>query len=375
MGISVQEALRFEGLSQARIIAGQSGLHRIIKRISVIECPDYYNYKKLLREGDFFLTSFFAIKDDVIALFNMVKILIGSDSSGLCIIDQYMNTLPPKVKDLADHFAYPVLVIPRDTPYADIITDIMDAIIQKKEDIIIELKINNLLQSNNEEETKKMAHEINANFKSNILTLYIKGSQKVIQELTNLKRGYDHWTFLKYQNGFLLVLSFGDNDKKLISVHVKNLIKTMELCSHNFKLGISNVYHGLQNLNICMKEALFAFEAADKMLGKNFIYYGDLGIYKLLMPLKHQPEIKRFHDEILIPIIKHDEKYNTSLLKTAVSYTENGGDMRKTAEALFQHVNTIRYRIGKIKEIMGMEQMDGNFYEQLSIAVKIHKMF
>jgi DNA-binding PucR family transcriptional regulator len=41
---------------------------------------------------------------------------------------------------------------------------------------------------------------------------------------------------------------------------------------------------------------------------------------------------------------------------------------------MFQHGNTIRYRINKIKEILEMENLEGSFNEQLSIAIKIYKV-
>ena len=92
------------------------------------------------------------------------------------------------------------------------------------------------------------------------------------------------------------------------------------------------------------------------------------------MLIKDEPELKRFHDEIIVPLENYDRQKGTSLLNTAVAYVENDGDIGKTAESLYQHQNTIRYRLNKIKEILDMKGVNGSFYEKISIAVKIHKI-
>lgn len=51
---------------------------------------------------------------------------------------------------------------------------------------------------------------------------------------------------------------------------------------------------------------------------------------------------------------EHDAASNTSLYVTAVALAHARGDVRAAAEELFQHPNTIRYRLGRIKEVLGM---------------------
>jgi DNA-binding PucR family transcriptional regulator len=76
-----------------------------------------------------------------------------------------------------------------------------------------------------------------------------------------------------------------------------------------------------------------------------------------------------------MPIMQHDEKYNTELLTTAIKFVENDGNVPETAKSLFAHKNTIRYRLNKIKEILQIEGRELDFLEQLSVAVKLHKLY
>lgn len=63
------------------------------------------------------------------------------------------------------------------------------------------------------------------------------------------------------------------------------------------------------------------------------------------------------------------------MFHTAVKYIENDGIKKTTADSLFIHENTVRYRINKIKEILGMKDLEGSFYEQLSAAIKLYKVY
>ena len=50
---------------------------------------------------------------------------------------------------------------------------------------------------------------------------------------------------------------------------------------------------------------------------------------------------------------EYDESHGTLLLPTAQAFARAHGDVRATAEALFQHPNTVRYRLGRIERRAG----------------------
>ena len=67
---------------------------------------------------------------------------------------------------------------------------------------------------------------------------------------------------------------------------------------------------------------------------------------------------------------EYDDAHGTSLLPTAEAFAWARGDVRATAEALFQHPNTVRYRIGRMKEVLNMpESTDREMAELLSFMV------
>ena len=55
-------------------------------------------------------------------------------------------------------------------------------------------------------------------------------------------------------------------------------------------------------------------------------------------------------------------------------YVSSGGDILKASDKRNCHQNTIRYRLGRIREIAGLADVtDGELYMRLKVAVNIKK--
>ncbi len=65
-------------------------------------------------------------------------------------------------------------------------------------------------------------------------------------------------------------------------------------------------------------------------------------------------------------------KTGGNLYETAISYVCKNGQLKDTASDLFQHINTIRYRINKMKSLLHYKDSDYVFYADISLAVRIH---
>jgi DNA-binding PucR family transcriptional regulator len=69
--------------------------------------------------------------------------------------------------------------------------------------------------------------------------------------------------------------------------------------------------------------------------------------------------------------VAYDEQYETELVRTLESFLDADGNVAKTAERLFTHRHTIRYRLDRAKELTGgldVSSTDGR--ERLSLGLK-----
>jgi DNA-binding PucR family transcriptional regulator len=61
-------------------------------------------------------------------------------------------------------------------------------------------------------------------------------------------------------------------------------------------------------------------------------------------------------------------------METLLEYVENSGDMKLTAQKMFQHSNTIRYRINKIRKLLGLED-DAHSLAQLYVFARLRRIY
>lgn len=68
---------------------------------------------------------------------------------------------------------------------------------------------------------------------------------------------------------------------------------------------------------------------------------------------------------------EYDAKYTSNLLETLQLYVEGHGEISAVAGQLYQHPNTIRYRLRKAKELLEPVFGTADFYEQLFITIRL----
>lgn len=94
-------------------------------------------------------------------------------------------------------------------------------------------------------------------------------------------------------------------------------------------------------------------------------------LINILSQSVNSQELLNFSKKIIEPIKKYDKENHSELYHTLESFIFHDGNYKKVAEDLFQHENTIRYRIKKIKSILHMEDSNIRFIESTSIALKV----
>ena len=99
----------------------------------------------------------------------------------------------------------------------------------------------------------------------------------------------------------------------------------------------------------------------------------ELGLYAYLFPMSENPFVCEQCRRSLVRIREYDAQNRTNLLATAQVYVEQRMEIAAAAKALFQHPNTVRYRLQKIQKIMGMED-DAMFAPMISLTVSLARI-
>jgi len=127
MALTVREAMALGGLQRGEVLAGAEGLDRTITWVKVLESPETISW---LAEGELLLTVAFAIKDDLAAQRDLMRNLAAVGSSGLVIKpERYLPEIPDDMLGQANEFGIPLIRIPQDVSYLEIMTPILERII------------------------------------------------------------------------------------------------------------------------------------------------------------------------------------------------------------------------------------------------------
>jgi sugar diacid utilization regulator len=106
--------------------------------------------------------------------------------------------------------------------------------------------------------------------------------------------------------------------------------------------------------------------------GATTLTFEETGSYRLLLTaISEDPsELHRFFDETVAPLIGYDEQYETELVRTLDTFLDEDANVARTAERLFTHRHTIRYRLERVRELTGLDVGSTDGRERLGLGLK-----
>jgi purine catabolism regulator len=132
--------------------------------------------------------------------------------------------------------------------------------------------------------------------------------------------------------------------------------------------GLGRFYEGIEGITRCAQESEKSVTMGLKLFGpSHFTYFGDLGVYRLLLTISSQKELKEFYQETLGKLLDHDSRIGGELLETLDAYFKYRGSPTLMAPNMSVHRNTLLYRLRRIQEILGVD-----FEEDSEAALSLH---
>jgi purine catabolism regulator len=98
-------------------------------------------------------------------------------------------------------------------------------------------------------------------------------------------------------------------------------------------------------------------------------HYEDLGLFRVVSLAESPASLQRFCQDAIGPLLAYDEEHGTDLVKTLRAYLEQSQNLAQTAKELHVHYNTLRYRLDRIREVLG-DVLD-NQQQRLTIEVAL----
>lgn len=137
IGISVRELLKDDGFAGIKVLSGHEGLDNLIRGVNVLEVPDAIDW---IHADDFILTTAYALKDDIDKMPDFIKELKGKGIACLGIkVKRYIDEVPAVVLEFSEEAKLPIVSIPYETSFGDLINMTLSKIVNRQTDLLIRM--------------------------------------------------------------------------------------------------------------------------------------------------------------------------------------------------------------------------------------------
>ena len=171
-----------------------------------------------------------------------------------------------------------------------------------------------------------------------------------------------------------VVVLVPDADERVVRRVADGVLSELEAGLHGFTfaIGRSRLSGDPAELHRAGKEALLAANVAEAEGEPVALAFEETGAYRLLLPAmsEHPEELERFYAETLEPLISYDDQYETELVQTLEAFLECDGNVAQTAQRLYTHRHTVRYRLERVRDLSGLDVGSSDGREKLSLGLK-----
>lgn len=387
-----KDLFKLPSLSKMKIIAGNKGLHKIIRWSYKAES---IHLAKWVHGGELLIVSKMVIHEKDFNLYNFLKEAISLNISGalLLIGPNYIEQIPQSVIDLSNQKHFPLFLIPWDTPLVDIFEELGHAIASinlindKHKDLLFSIIFNTNLSL---DYLKYQSQEVNFPFDGYLqffeINFLLPQSKNAIILNDVDKDTICQFIHTLFENEHIPILSSSYTKNIIALINVNNTSldtlntlfpQILNYIKENYpnyivNIGIGTRQKSLEKYKLSYEQASKCINLAIKQKQKNMIYYYEqLGLYQLFYDINNKTLLENFVHNILYSLMAYDKKYNTNLIQTLEVYLNKNCNLNQTAETLFIHRNTIKYRLQRIEKITNTSLDDAftrlNFFNAILI--------
>jgi len=377
--IRLKELFRLENLKRLRLIAGQEGLERMVTAAvlleydsSRMELPDFY-------KGDLVVTTLAYARGDHMLVANSLLALMNQGIAGLLVKTAYFSELPGSVVTMANKLGIPLFLFD-ETYIEEVILEVTELIRGKRHFSGYEQELDALMRGMlTAEQAKEKVQRIDpAGSKAyRLCALYPQERLGVLEDklyalLSNDENLAQRCICMEWRR--MLIMLLHEDRQEAGSAErlqdIQNMLSRAKINPENLYLGVSERMTDQALFGTALNEAVYAAKAA-RLTGRDAMCANELGLYAYLFPMSENAFVCGQCRQQLHRIREYDAQNHTSLEQTARIYVASRMEIAATAKALFQHPNTVRYRLTKIQKLMGLEGDDALFAPMLSLMINL----
>lgn len=379
------EMLSHPTFSDFRLITNRSGLNNRIRNANILDWESGEALDETFSPGDFVVTSLAPYRDAPEIADLIVEALIEKNIAALAIKDIYFSNVPEYISELADKRRIPIFMF-TEASTADVIHALKSEMSFFEINQSATRRMREILyQTIDEADIDILAREINPFFTNNLICAFgipfdFESKEMILEQMATDYQNHLNtisvdpevsYSILFFSVGICIIYT-DQRSKRDLREGLRSLVEQFAVDLEDFAIGFSDQMGRLSDIGLAAKQAIYA--SADAYMNHMDLQnYSDMGITRVLCPLRGDYWMRSYYEDMLDRISDYDEKHDAHLFETIKDYIHSDGDINAAAEISFQHPNTIRYRIKKAQEILGITNaMD--FRIQLYALVRLSEI-
>ena len=371
--IRLKDLFRLQGIHNLRLVAGQAGLVRAVRRAVLFE---YHASRMMLDDynrGDLVVTTLAYAREDEGLVATSLLALMKQGVAGLMVKTGYYNTLPDSVREAADREGVPLFLFD-DTYIEEAIFEVAALIRGRQQFPGYERDLDELMAGNlsRDEIREKMRRIDPYGGEARIYAIWAGGDLHSVSDRLSLLEEADlireRCVFMGWHQGLFALVHPSEKEPSAFS-QIDRILAGAGINGDSVTIGVGDRFTLPEEAGGALCEAVYALRAA-RAKGVTRMYGGDLGLYAWLIPMSENVFIRSRCHRIMDRLREADAENKTCLEQTAKAYIHCGMEIAPTAKVLFQHPNTVRYRLGKIRRMMDIGEGE-SFELLLSLIVRL----
>lgn len=375
--VRLSTVLRSPTLREAEVIAGKRGADGIIRRVSVFDCRvDQVTLRNedILRKGDIFISCLEQFSGgNEGELPDFLRLLIEKGSAGLIIIgEEYINLFGEEARAICDEAGYPVIYLKPDVPYAVVMDTINQYIVRDSSNAMNLFYLQKIrYESLSAGASVSLLENVCPDLGDFLEILQCFGTFRSEIDSANMYIEFldDPSALMALDSGSVVFLISADSENAVRKRAERELRRIREALDRPV-VGASRIRTSAE-LREALEEARRALRMA-RAMDLAYLTYDPLSVTHLLMTAGDSAAADDFcgaFEERIRSGVSEDKL--PDILRTIEVFVEKKGSYAETASALSQHENTIRYRVNRVRKILGMEDDIITFHETIAAAVKL----
>ena len=189
--------------------------------------------------------------------------------------------------------------------------------------------------------------------------------QAVVREVRDL----DVATLIVGRANYIVIIAYREADWSRLQAGI-----TSHLPGGTCRAGVGSRYPYAWQVAESYREAQFVINlsssAADHRLVP-VLLFDSLGLYRILSSVTDPAGIEAFMNDQLGALLDYDKRHRSDLLGTLAQYFDSGCNIDQAAAALSIHRSTLKYRLKRIRELLGQDLNNGSTRLDLHLATRV----